>query len=450
MTALRTTNQQTEQCDVVVIGGGVTGVVAALAAARTGAKTVLIEARTFVGGNATSGLCLHNYISRQGEQVVYGIAQEIVDELIANGGAVGHIPYGGFVHSVTPVDGDLFRFTVTDLLHRAGVTIRYGAQVLDVDAQDGHVTSLTYAAKGGLWRIEAAAVVDSSGDADVAVAAGADSRQGEEGTKRMQPVSMLLRCFGTDNMRIADAIAVSPPAMAHKDGHDGAFPVYFNGSFAQWNDVVARDSIFPNQDHKVFFNTVWPDAINVNTSAVMGLDGADHRQLSRATIDLTSQLHRISAFLKDNVPGFERAHFIPAVFPGVRETRHVTGLYEVNDEDVREGRRHHDSIGRACFPVDIHDPETGQAEFYPIGGEGFFDLPYRSLVPRGLSNVLVAGRCSSATTFAFGATRNMAPCMVMGQAAGTAAALAAAYGISIADVDVPNLQDRLKQDGVLI
>ena len=120
--------------EVVVIGGGVTGVVAAMAASRAGAKTILLESRTFVGGNATTGLCLHSFLTRDRRQVVFGMAQEIVDRLIASGGSVGHVPYDGFVSAVTPVDGDIFRITVTEMLAEAGVQIIYGCNVVGAES----------------------------------------------------------------------------------------------------------------------------------------------------------------------------------------------------------------------------------------------------------------------------------------------------------------------------
>jgi hypothetical protein len=381
---------------------------------------------------------------------VFGFAQEIVDRLQERGGAVGHRPYGGFVHSVTPVDGDLFRIVATEMLTEAGVTILFGAQVVDVRVAAGEVKSVTCAIKGGLRELAARRVVDSSGDADVAVAAGARFRTGNSLTGKMQPVSMILRCFATDNARIAEQFATSQPAMATRPDHPEPFPVYFDGAFSPWNDLIAEQELFPNRDHRVFFNTVWPNHINVNTSAVFGVDGTDSLALSRATVDLTQHAGRIATFLKAHVPGFENAYFMPSAFPGVRETRHIHGLYEVSDEDVQEGRKHGDTIGQVCFPVDIHDPDTGQAEFHQIGGDGAFDIPYRALVPEGVDNVIVAGRCISVSPLAHGATRNMAPCLVMGEAAGTAAALAARDDVSFQHLDITKLQDTLEAGGVAL
>ena len=436
--------------DVVVVGGGVAGVAAAVAAARRGVRAALLELRPFVGGNATTGLCIHAYKSRLGRQHVFGIAQECIDRLDRMGGAVGHVPFGGFVHSVTPVDGDRFRIMATELLAEAGVEIFYGVSVVGVEKEGGRVTSLQVAMKGGVRPMRATAIVDASGDADVAAFAGARFRKGKEGTGKMQPVSMLLHFHGVDTQRVADAIAVSPPAMATRRDHPRPFPVYFNGAFSRWNRDVREQGIFPNEDRNVFFNTVWPDQLNVNTSAVTEVDGTDTLALSRATVQLTRQCARIGEFLKEHVPGFEHGYYTPAVLPGVRETRTIEGLYQIADDDVHAGRKFDDTVGQICFPVDIHDPRTGQATFHEIGDDGALDIPYRALVPMGLDNVIVGGRCISATSFAHGATRNMAPCLVSGEAAGAAAAQLATKGGTAAALDVELLQRTLRERGAYL
>jgi hypothetical protein len=443
-------NREALSCDVLVVGGGVTGVAAATAAARSGANTILLENKPFVGGNATTGLCLHNYITRYGDQKVFGIAQELVDILIERGGAVGHVPYGDFVHSVTPVDGDLFRIVATEMLAEAGVTVLYGVNAVGVEAEDGVISAVQVAMKNTIRPIYAKTFIDSSGDADIAVAAGAKYRKGQKNTGKMQPVSMLLRCFGTDNQKIFDAIGEGNAGVAKRADHPDPIPVYFKGSFAKWNDIVLRDGIFPNKDHMVFFNTVWSNQINVNTTAVFGVDGTDPLALSRATVELTRQAARIGEFLKANVPGFEGAYYVPAVFAGVRETRNITGLYEITESDIVAGRKFDDGIGQATFPVDIHDPDTGQASFVQIGGDGAYDIPLRAMIPAGLRNTLVAGRCISADHVAHGATRNMAPCLTMGEGAGVAAAQAAAAGVDIPDLDIAALQTELRSRNVML
>jgi len=195
---------------------------------------------------------------------------------------------------------------------------------------------------------------------------------------------------------------------------------------------------------------VWADQINVNTSAVLDLDGTDPVQLSRATVDLTAQCARIGNFLKRHVPGFERSYCVPAAIPGVRESRNIDGRYQLSDEDVLEGRKFDDTIGQVCFPVDIHAPESSQAIFHQIGGDGAFDIPYRTMLPADLDNLMVAGRCVSATHVAHGATRNMAPCLVMGEAAGVAAALATQSGTLVGRLDVPDLQAELLKKRVFL
>ncbi|GLK54511.1 hypothetical protein JOD31_001680 [Methylopila capsulata] len=436
--------------DVVVVGGGVTGVAAGIAAARAGANAVVLEPRPFVGGNATTGLCLHSFLTRDRRQTVFGLAQEMVDRLKAIGAAVGHIPYDGFVSAVTPVDGDWFRILASEMLAEAGCQVIYGASVVGVERDGDAIDALTVAMKGGLRRVVAASYIDTSGDADIAALAGAPTRKGEEGTGKMQPVSMLMHFHRVDTRLIAKTLGEVGPAMADKPGESEPIPVYFNGTFSAWNDVIAEEKIFPNRDHKVFFNTVWPDRINVNTSAVFGVDGTDPLAMSRAFQDLTRQCVKAGNFLVKHVPGFERGYFAPQVVAGVRESRNILGRYEITKEDVLEGRKFDDTVGQICFPVDIHHPDTGQAYFVDVGGDGAFDVPYRSLLPQGIDNLIVAGRCLSATHFAHGATRNMAPCIVTGQAAGTAAALAARGNAPVAHLDVADLQKQLVADGAFL
>src|SRR5690606_8296509 len=211
-----------------------------------------------------------------------------------------------------------------------------------------------------------------------------------------------------------------------------------------------KEGLFPNKDRHVFFNTVWPDQINVNTSAVLDLDGTDPTALSKATVDLTAQCARIAKFLKENVPGFEDSYCVPAAFPGVRESRNIQGRYQLTDEDVLEGRKFDDTIGQVCFPVDIHAPESSQAIFHQIGGDGASDIPYRCMLPAELDNLIVAGRCVSATHVAHGATRNMAPCLVMGESAGIAAAMSSASKQDAAALDIKQLQAQLLEKGVYL
>jgi hypothetical protein len=437
-------------CDVAVVGGGVTGVAVGIAAARAGAKTMVLEPRPFVGGNATTGLCLHSFLTRDRRQTVFGIAQEIVDRLVAIGAAVGHVPYDGFVSAVTPVDGDWFRIVAAEMLTEAGAQVVYGASVVGVERQDAALTGLVTAMKGGLRVVRAGSYVDTSGDADIAAFAGCPTRKGEIATGKMQPVSMLMHFHNVDTRTIAATLGEVTPAMATRPDHPEPFPVYFNGTFSRWNDVIEREGIFPNRDHKVFFNTVWPNRVNVNTSAVFGVDGTDPLAMAKAAHELTRQSVRAGNFLKEHVPGFQGSYFMPQVVAGVRESRNILGRYEITREDVLEGRTFEDTVGQICFPVDIHDPDTGQATFHQIGADGAFDIPYRALVPKDLENVLVAGRCISVTSYAHGATRNMAPCLVMGESAGVATAMAAEKNVSMPELDVGHLQDVLEERGVFL
>ncbi|GHS88702.1 hypothetical protein AGMMS50218_13160 [Actinomycetota bacterium] len=441
-------------CDVLVVGGGVTGVGAALAAARSGARTTLIESRPFVGGNATTGLAVHSYFTRYREQVVKGIAQELVDECQAAGGAVGHVPYDGYVSMVTPVDGDTFRMVATRMLHAAGVTVVYGATVFGVRSSGDHIESVEVAVKAQRREYTAAIYLDCSGDADVVALGGGEYVQGKrlpDGKVGMQPVTMMFAASNVDTTRAAQALAIYEPAMATRPDHDGAFPVYFNGTLEKWEDqLVQAGQIFAEQKKQIWINTVWPFSLNINLSVGIGVDGTDADSMSAATVDLTQQVETLSRVIRENVPGFEHSRTVPATIVGVRETRNIVGIAQCSDEDVREGRKHDDTIGRSAFPSDIHDAVTGDVVHTDIGGDGSFDIRYGALVPKSFDNVLVAGRCISATHAAHGSTRNMAQCLVTGEAAGVASAMAAGSGTDPRLLDVPALQERLVAQGAFL
>ena len=437
-------------CDVLVIGCGISGLAAATSAARSGSKTIVIDSKTFVGGIPSTGYCLHSFITKKGCQVVFGLAQEIVNRMTEMGGAVGHVPYHGFFHSVTPIDGETFRILSTNLLDEAGVEVLLGVMLIEASSQKGNINNVKVATKDGIIDIQAKTYIDASGDGDLAVMAGAKYEKGDKKTGKMQPISTIIRCYATDNKKIAELLSVTKPAMAKRADYPDPIPVYFNGNFGRWNDVILEKGIFPNANHKVFFNTVWPNHINVNTVAAFGLDGTNSFDLSRATNELTKKVYKATKFLKEYVPGFENAYFAPASWAQVRETRRIEGLYTITDDDAIRGRKFDDTIGQICFPVDIHDPDTGQATFYDIGDDGAFDVPFRALVAKGLNNLLVAGRCISATHYAHGATRNHAPCLVTGEAAGVAASIAVKSNSTVPELDVKKLQNTLLEQGVFL
>lgn len=440
-----------ETFDVLVAGAGVTGIAAAIGAARQGARTVLLEPRPFIGGNAATGLCIHTYLTKQGKQVVYGFAQEIVDRLVEQGGAVGHVPLpAGYVYAVTPVDADMFRMETTAMLAEAGVLILYNTTLVGVESASGEVRRVRVASKSKLGYLKAKVFVDATGDADLCALAGAEFREGWSGTGAMQPVSMMLRAVGVDTTRACEELAESPPAFARKKGVDKPIPVYFHGTFKRWNQTLRDLGVYDHDNHQFWTNTVWPNQLNINASRMANVNGNDPISLSGATVELTLQVQKLSRFLQGNVSGFENASFIPNAFVGVRETRNIKGLYQINEDDIRVGRKFGDTVGQACFPVDIHHPDGKSQEHIDIGGDGAYDIPYRSLVPIGFGNLLAAGRCISVSEYAHGATRNMAPCMTTGEAAGIAAALSAARNTPCPEIPVELLQSHLRAAGVYL
>jgi hypothetical protein len=318
------------------------------------------------------------------------------------------------------------------------------------ESDGGEVRKVRVASKSKLGFLKAKVFIDATGDADLCALAGAEYREGWSGTGAMQPVSMMLRAVSVDTHRACEALAELPPAYAQKKGIDKPIPVYFHGTFRRWNQTLRDLGVYDHDNHQFWTNTVWPNQLNINASRVANVNGNDPLSLSRATVELTSQVQKLSRFLRSHVPGFEQASFIPNAFVGVRETRNIKGLYEINEDDIRVGRKFNDTVGQACFPVDIHHPDGKSQEHIDIGGDGSYDIPYRALVPAGFGNLLAAGRCISATEYAHGATRNMAPCMTTGEAAGVAAALSAKSNTPCPELSIDLLQSHLRAAGAYL
>jgi hypothetical protein len=187
--------------------------------------------------------------------------------------------------------------------------------------------------------------------------------------------------------------------------------------------------------------------VAVNTTRLQGIDGTSAADLSRAEALTREQCFGVHAFLRARVGGFERSYVLDTgVQVGVRETRHVVGDYTLTEEDVLAGRAFPDGIACGTFAIDIHPPD-GQRQIFTGSGRAVYEIPYRCLLPQGLDDLLVAGRCISATHAAFGSARVMATCMAIGQGAGTAAALAVRDRRTTREVDVAELRARLRQDG---
>lgn len=436
--------------DVVVVGGGSTGIVAAIAAARHGAKTLLIDRMGYLGGESATGLWWFTFHNMRGERIVDGIPWELVGRLKEIGGSTGPVR-GSMTHfySTTPVDPEIWKGLAIGVVHHAGVDILLHTWMYKVEAKDGTVTGVWVHNKSGKRFFGARSVIDATGDADVAAMAGADVVKGREEDGKTQAMTLRFTLGGVDVEEAGSVLTSEGFVRAQPAGLDTERYMVLQGTFAAWDDKVQAEGLFPDRAHQLWALSYRPGELVVNTTRVIGRDATDGADLSAAEVEARLHVPRIVDFLRREVPGFSSAHLtsVPAKI-GVRESRRLVGQTTLTDKDVLSGRRFADAIARASYPIDIHDPSGKGTTFEQVEQGGDYDIPFGSLVPRDIRGLLVAGRCLSATHRALASARVIVSCMAMGQAAGAAAAMAASSGIDVAETSSAVLRDALIADGV--
>jgi hypothetical protein len=444
-----------EQADVLVVGGGSAGIAAATAAARNGARTVLVEKYGFLGGTSTAGLVgpfMTSYSADGREPVVGGIFQEVVDRMAATGGAIdpGKTEAGekwaayiklGHAH-VTPVHPEALKVAAMETVVEAGARLMLHTSFVDVIHADGadRLDGIVVLTKAGLRALPATIVVDCSADADVALRAGVPTRSGRESDGKMMPATMFFRIGGVDDD------AVEAFAHEHERLHPGE---RLYECIVQ--EARARNQFPVPREYLNIYREPEPGVWRANITRLHDIDGTDPEHLTRAEIEGRRQVMKVFAFMRERCPGLEQARLLEvAAQIGIRETRRIEGLYTLTGEDVLQGVRFDDAIARCAYPIDIHDPTGTRGKLIGLEAAGYYEIPYRCLVPVRVDNLLVAGRCLSATHEAAASARVIPPVYAMGQAAGTAAALCARERQRPRDLDGRRLRETLRTQGALV
>ena len=410
------------EVDVLVAGGGPGGVAAAIAAARAGASVLLIEQYGCVGGMGTIGHVLTWSGSVRG-----GLFAEFKERV---SGA------GGLSASGVGFDLEVTKRVMEQMLTEAGVRLRYHTFACKSTVQDGTITGVIAESKSGREAFLAERVIDATGDADIAADAGCPFEKGRPEDGLLQPASLMFRMGGVDTDRAPGIPSFESRVELPKgDAHTLA------------REAAKAGKLPRNCEHVLIYHLPRPGQVLINMSNVTGIDGTSADDLTRAEVEGRSQLEPIARFLRENVPGFEEAYVLDSgALVGVRETRRVTGEYTLTIDDVLEAKAFPDGIVRARFPVDIHDPKghAGDSSRLP---RGFYEMPYRCLIPLDVENLLIAGRPISATHEAHASLRVMPICMAIGQAAGLASALSVRELVHPRDLDVELLRCELRHAG---
>jgi ribulose 1,5-bisphosphate synthetase/thiazole synthase len=437
--------------DVLVVGGGPAGLTTALAAAEDGLRVGLIENRSFVGGNMTIGLPVLGFLGQKKNQIIKGLPQKFIDRLRAVKGASEH-RWCPLHMGITLVEPEAVKTVALQMLTEAGVEVTFytvcAGVVMDGDTIRGVITE----SKGGREAILAKIVVDCTGDADVAYRAGVPCEKGNE-KGGMQPPTLMFCLAGVDTEKLRMSIA------QHTRTYLTDFiPAEYFGQNNQFIVVGLRELIakaraerglkIPNE-RTIIITGLREGEVWMNMTRVAGVDGTDARSLSMGEIEARRQIDDIYLYLRDYVPGFEKSYFTKtAPFLGIRETRRIVAQYMMTQEDVLGCRHFDDSIAVASYPIDIHRPGDEGCTLIWCGD--CYDIPYRSLVPQKVKNLLVAGRCIGTTHEAMGAIRVMATCMAMGEAAGRAAKISVRSNRPPADIDVKELRRQLIARGAYL
>jgi hypothetical protein len=402
-------SRKTIQTDVLVCGGGCAGVAAALASARNGARTLLVERAGFAGGIITCvGLPYFDglIVKQTGRFAAGGIPVEL---LVAMGAAKPGAKsiddcrpdlitkYWG---SVRVPSTEEFKLLTDRLLseQRDHLAVLYHSFACEAEVRDGRIAAVLVANKDGLVRVEARQVIDCTGDGDIAAWAGAP-------VEKNQPLMPLTLHFRIGNVSPNKEMAHAAKQALIEANQRGELPLFYGPGFMF---AFAKDEVY------------------IHAVRVAG-DASDAADLTRAEMQGRRDAWTMFREWKKSVPGFEDSYFVTCgPYIGIRESRRIVGQHVLSVDDLKTSRRYDDAIATGCWFLDIHPNQVSIEK--PFAGTGFqpepYDIPYRTLVPKGVSNLLVAGRCHSASAEAAASSRVTVTAMSLGQAAGTAAALA--------------------------
>lgn len=427
--------------DVVVVGGGTSGCIAAIAAARTGADTLLVERYGFLGGSATLGNPYHGFMDGHGTLVVRGIADEMVQRLVAEGGSPGHLRHmkwgpgapSGIEYSATPYDHEMLKYVLIMMCEESGVRLLLHAFLTDTISSANELGGVIVYTKSGRRDLLAKVVVDATGDGDVAALAGAEfDYGGDQG--QVQNVSLLFRLGNVDADRALAALqAGDSPLQGWGTWHNkvtygvrlGETETSMLGFQASVNADLGGET---DGERKIIlaFHTIRKGHASVNLTRTTNINGTSDEDLTRAEVEERKKaVAAVRALRQQKVPGFENCYLLStAVQVGIRESRRIVGEYTLTKDDVLACARFPDGVSRGAYPIDIHDPKGGPHQFTFLKNGGSYDIPYRSLLPKRIDNLVIAGRAVSCDHEALGTVRQQATVAGIGHAAGTAAALA--------------------------
>ncbi|MGN0802639.1 MAG: FAD-dependent oxidoreductase [Candidatus Faecivicinus sp.] len=412
--------------DLIVVGGGLTGVAAAVAARRQGLEVLLVEKAGFLGG--APGTCLVNPFmpystTVDGERFLLnrGLFTELRELLREVGGYRGR--------GQEDIHEEYLKLALDRLVAREGVQPLFHTTLCGVEKEGETLRAVQAVTKAGVLRFEGRYFIDCTGDADLAVMAGCPYHLGRE-DGLCQPMTL---CFRIGNVDIP------------------TYREHFKEMQVLYKQFQAEGKIKNPRENVLVFNTLVDGVLHFNTTRVVRLDPTNPFDVTKAEMEAREQMFEMYHFLRGNVPGFENSQLLYSAGEiGVRESRMIDGEYLLTEEDLRSCVKFEDRIAAGNYDIDIHNPEGSGTSHYYFPAGTWYTIPYRSLQPKNAQNLLVAGRCISSTHEAQASYRIMPIVTTLGQAAGVAAAVAAKAGTGVKQADVGRIQQILTDSGAFI
>jgi len=441
--------------DVAIIGGGPSGAIAAIACARIGVKTVLVERNGFCGGSLTAagvGPMMTFHAGKR--QVIQGIAQELVDRLTDIGGCGGHVRDAtGYCATVTPFDAEALKLILDQMLEESGCEVLYHTSLLSCQKKEEKICSVEL--MSGIERISLSSKVwiDATGNGELFALAGIPYEIGRKEDGLCQPMTMNVKIGHVDLEQVRKDIATDPDDFRLLSLEQLPLIKYLSlaGYTKLMTQAVSEKWVSFEREVVLFFETPHPGEIILNITRMTGYNPTDPRDLSKAELIGRKQAWEAFHLLKDHIPAFANAQLLQTgMNVGIRESRRLKGKYQLTADDILTGKQFSDSIAVGGYPIDIHNPKGNDTFTQKLPEGATYQIPYGCLITKEAKNLIVTGRCISATHEACAAIRVSPIVMAIGQAGGTAAALSIQRGVMPFSLDVKELQEKLTEDKAII
>ena len=415
--------------DIIVIGGGFAGTAAAIAAARQGRRVRLIEKYNCLGGAAAFDLVnpfmrYWDFAEGRTKKILLscGLFTEIVERIEALGGFRGN--------TRQTFNEEILKLVLNRMALESGVELLFGTTLVGAEREGDTIRAITVSGVGGTYTLTADRYIDATGDANLAMFAGFDYRIGRESDGLCQPMTL---CFRLGNVDMEKYRACKPQIT----------PLY--------QQLRAEGKIRNPREDVLVFNTVTDGILHFNTTRVVKLNPTDAEDVTRAEIMAREQVFEMIGFLREHFEAFRDCVLLSTGMQiGARESRMIVGEYTLTQEDLLACTRFPDSVAVCNYDIDIHSPDgAGTSHYYFPDGQ-YYTIPYRIMVPKNAANLLVTGRCVSATHEAQASLRIMPTVATLGEAAGIAAAISCKSGKGVGEIDIDLLRDTLRQVGAKI